>query len=87
MSTDYHTDTILEMRDLYVGYYKDLNILQGLDIKVQRNRITAVLGANGVGKSTALRAAPAGKRSCNSARVKSSGRPSISAVTDSSVSS
>ena len=55
--SDFHTDTALEMRDLYVGYYKDLNILQGLNIKVQRNKITAVLGANGVGKSTALRAA------------------------------
>lgn len=57
MKADYHTDVVLEMRDLYVGYYKDLNILQGLDIHVQRNQITAVLGANGVGKSTALRAA------------------------------
>ena len=57
MNSDYHTDVVLEMRDLYVGYYKDLNILQGLDIHVQRNQITAVLGANGVGKSTALRAA------------------------------
>ena len=55
--SDFHTDTVLEMRDLYVGYYKDLNILQGLNIRVQRNKITAVLGANGVGKSTALRAA------------------------------
>ncbi len=55
--SDPHTDAVLEMRDLYVGYYKDLNILQGLNIKVQRNKITAVLGANGVGKSTALRAA------------------------------
>ncbi len=57
MSAEHHTDTVLEMKDLYVGYYKDLNILQGLNIKVQRNKITAVLGANGVGKSTALRAA------------------------------
>lgn len=57
MKAEYHTDVVLEMRDLYVGYYKDLNILQGLDIHVQRNQITAVLGANGVGKSTALRAA------------------------------
>ena len=55
--SDFHTDTALEMRDLYVGYYKDLNILQGLNIKIQRNKITAILGANGVGKSTALRAA------------------------------
>ena len=50
-------DLVLEMRDLYVGYYKDLNILQDLTIEVRRNQITAVLGANGVGKSTALRAA------------------------------
>ena len=56
MSDGFHSDTVLEMRDLYVGYYKDLNILQGLEIKVQRNRITTILGANGVGKSTALRA-------------------------------
>lgn len=55
--SEFHTDTVMEMRDLYVGYYKDLNILQGLNIKVQRNKITTVLGANGVGKSTALRAA------------------------------
>jgi branched-chain amino acid transport system ATP-binding protein len=51
------TDAVLEMRELYVGYYKDLNILQDLNIQVRRNQITAVLGANGVGKSTALRAA------------------------------
>ena len=57
MSTEHQSDVVLEMRDLDVGYYKDLNILQGLNIKVQRNHITAVLGANGVGKSTALRAA------------------------------
>ena len=50
-------DAVLELKDLYVGYYRDLNILQGLNVKVRRNRITAVLGANGVGKSTALRAA------------------------------
>lgn len=50
-------DAVLELEDLHVGYYRDLNILQGLNVKVRRNRITAVLGANGVGKSTALRAA------------------------------
>ena len=57
MSADDSDDVVLAMQDLYVGYYKDLNILQGLDIKVRRRQITAVLGANGVGKSTALRAA------------------------------
>ncbi|MGI9334007.1 MAG: branched-chain amino acid ABC transporter ATP-binding protein [Gammaproteobacteria bacterium] len=52
----FHTDVVLDIRNLHVGYYKDLNILQGLNIKAQRNKITAILGANGVGKSTALRA-------------------------------
>ena len=50
-------DAVLEMKDLYVGYYRDLNILQGLNVTARRHQITAVLGANGVGKSTALKAA------------------------------
>ena len=57
--TDAHAaaDAVLEMRDLHVGYYRDLNILQDLDIKARRRQVTAVLGANGVGKSTALKTA------------------------------
>ncbi len=47
---------MLEVKDLYVGYYKDLNILQGVSITAQEARITTVLGANGVGKSTLLKA-------------------------------
>jgi branched-chain amino acid transport system ATP-binding protein len=47
---------MLEVRDLYVGYYKDLNILQGVSMTAQSARITTVLGANGVGKSTLLKA-------------------------------
>ena len=47
---------MLEVKDLYVGYYKDLNILQGLNIVARSNKITCVLGANGVGKSTLLKA-------------------------------
>jgi branched-chain amino acid transport system ATP-binding protein len=47
---------VLEIQNLYVGYYRDLNILQDITIKVRKNKITAILGANGVGKSTALKA-------------------------------
>jgi branched-chain amino acid transport system ATP-binding protein len=47
---------MLEVQDLYVGYYKDLNILQGVSITAQEAKITTVLGANGVGKSTLLKA-------------------------------
>ena len=54
MSDDH---VVLEMQRLSVGYYKDLNILSDLDIKARQGQITAILGANGVGKSTALKAA------------------------------
>ena len=54
--SDTGKDIVLELRDLYVGYYRDLNILQNLNIKARENQITAILGANGVGKSTALKA-------------------------------
>jgi len=47
---------VLDIQDLFVGYYEDLNILQGVDIKVQQAKITTILGANGVGKSTLLKA-------------------------------
>ncbi len=47
---------MLQVRDLYVGYYKDLYILQGINVVARRAKITTVLGANGVGKSTLLKA-------------------------------
>lgn len=47
---------MLEVRDLYAGYYSDLHILQGLDVKAETGKITTILGANGVGKSTLLKA-------------------------------
>jgi branched-chain amino acid transport system ATP-binding protein len=50
------TEPMLEVRDLDVGYYRDLNILQDLHLNVAPKRITAILGANGVGKSTVLKA-------------------------------
>lgn len=47
---------MIEIKDLYVGYYKDLDILQGVTLKAERAQIVTVLGANGVGKSTLLKA-------------------------------
>ena len=57
MSATDLTAGVLELRGLDVGYYKDLNILQDLNVKVRKKQITTILGANGVGKSTALKAA------------------------------
>ena len=47
---------MIDVKDLYVGYYPDLHILQGLNISAEDGKITTVLGANGVGKSTLLKA-------------------------------
>lgn len=47
---------MLELKDLYVGYYRDLNIIQGVTLKAEAGKITTILGANGVGKSTTLKA-------------------------------
>ena len=47
---------MLEIQDLYVGYYEDLHILRGLELTAQTGKLTAILGANGVGKSTLLKA-------------------------------
>lgn len=47
---------MLEVRNLDVGYYKDLNILSGLNLDVNPGQIVTILGANGVGKSTSLKA-------------------------------
>jgi branched-chain amino acid transport system ATP-binding protein len=47
---------MLEVSDLYVGYYRDLNILQGVSVTAGEGNITTILGANGVGKSTLLKA-------------------------------
>lgn len=46
----------LDVQDLFVGYYADLNILQGINVRAQRAKITTILGANGVGKSTLFKA-------------------------------
>ncbi|MDM7933644.1 ABC transporter ATP-binding protein [Tabrizicola sp.] len=47
---------MLEVRNMDVGYYKDLNILQNVSIDVPPGKIVTILGANGVGKSTSLKA-------------------------------
>lgn len=47
---------MLTINDLFVGYYRDLNILQGVSLQAAGGKITTILGANGVGKSTLLKA-------------------------------
>lgn len=46
---------MLEVRDLHV-YYGGIHAVQGVSLDVQEGSITALIGANGAGKTTVLRA-------------------------------
>lgn len=43
---------LLEVQDVFAGYVKDLDILQGVNFKVYPGELVAVIGPNGAGKST-----------------------------------
>lgn len=47
---------ILEVKDVYAGYIKDLDILQGINFRVFPGELVAVIGPNGAGKSTLAKA-------------------------------
>lgn len=48
-------DSLLSVQDLVAGY-GPITVLHGLNIDIRRGEIHAIVGANGVGKSTLLRA-------------------------------
>jgi neutral amino acid transport system ATP-binding protein len=43
---------LLEVQDVYAGYVKDLDILQGVNFRIYPGELVAVIGPNGAGKST-----------------------------------
>ncbi|HEV8564013.1 MAG TPA: ABC transporter ATP-binding protein [Actinomycetota bacterium] len=49
------TDPLLELADVVAGYGGS-DVLQGVDLAVERGSITCIVGPNGAGKSTVLRA-------------------------------
>jgi branched-chain amino acid transport system ATP-binding protein len=48
-------DTLLAVRDLHVHYGKS-HVLHGVDLHVARNEVISLLGRNGTGRSTTLKA-------------------------------
>jgi len=43
---------LLEVQNVYAGYIKDLDILQGINFRIEPGELVAVIGPNGAGKST-----------------------------------
>lgn len=48
--------TLLDVQNLHVTYQRAIVALSGISLSVPQGQITAILGANGAGKSTTLRA-------------------------------
>lgn len=49
------TEALLQLKDLVVGYGSG-DVLQGIDLSINSGEIVAVIGRNGVGKSTLMKA-------------------------------
>ncbi|MGK7934141.1 MAG: ABC transporter ATP-binding protein [Microcystaceae cyanobacterium] len=43
---------LLEVEEVYAGYVQDLNILQGINFRIEPGELVTVIGPNGAGKST-----------------------------------
>jgi len=47
---------LLTVEEVYAGYNRDLNILQGINFSISSGELVAVIGPNGAGKSTLAKA-------------------------------
>src|SRR5271166_2878725 len=50
------SDVVLEIKDLESGY-GEVQVLWGISLKARAGQLTTIIGANGAGKTTALRTA------------------------------
>lgn len=47
--------TLLDVKGIVAGYSKELDILQGVSLKVEEGQMVSIIGPNGAGKSTIFR--------------------------------
>jgi neutral amino acid transport system ATP-binding protein len=52
MSLSVSNSPLLEVENVHAGYMKDLDILQGVNFRVDSGELVTVIGPNGAGKST-----------------------------------
>ncbi|NJM47394.1 MAG: ABC transporter ATP-binding protein [Alkalinema sp. RU_4_3] len=50
------SNLVLDVQEIYGGYIKDLDILQGASMKVHAGELVTIVGPNGAGKSTLAKA-------------------------------
>ncbi|NJR57555.1 MAG: ABC transporter ATP-binding protein [Cyanobacteria bacterium CRU_2_1] len=50
-----NTASLLQVEDVYAGYVKDLDILQGINFRIDSGEMVVVIGPNGAGKSTLVK--------------------------------
>lgn len=50
-------EAIFEVHELWGGYLAEVPVLRGMSLRIPVNSITSIIGANGAGKSTVLKAA------------------------------
>jgi phosphate transport system ATP-binding protein len=56
MNNTPQSDTVLDIRNLFISYEPERYAVKDVSASVKRNRITAIMGPSGCGKSTLLRA-------------------------------
>lgn len=55
MSTDTATGALLEVQDMHAHYGKS-HVLHGVDLHIARNEVVSLVGRNGSGRSTTMKA-------------------------------
>lgn len=56
MPTTPETESILDIQNIEVVYNKSVQVLRGLSLRVPRGQVVTLLGSNGAGKSSTLKA-------------------------------